>query len=77
MVDKEKVLELAKTSIDEEDTEYAVSVLKALRRRRKAAELALANVDKEIDAYVDKLDDNIVYQRAGVKVVDEGKDEVK
>lgn len=68
MMDVKEIESLAKKEIQEESQKAAVTKLKELYRSRERAALVLRNIDREIKAYLEDVNDNVVYEGAGVNV---------
>lgn len=69
-INKSKIADQAKKEVVEEYEAEAVDQLKVLYRRKEKAQLALKNIDREIDNYLSDIEENAVYKDAGLEVVD-------
>lgn len=66
LIDVKEVEATAKKEIAEEVKKTAVGKLKELYGRREKAQLALRNIEREINSYLADVADLAVYETAGV-----------
>lgn len=66
MIDVKGVQDEARKELIEERTKQAKEKLKGLYRDREKAQLALKNIGRQIDAYLNDIAEMTVYEDAGV-----------
>lgn len=68
LIDVKSVEMEAKKELSEERTKAAKNRLKELYRDKEKAQLALRNIQRQIDAYLADIADNVTYEEAGIEV---------
>lgn len=68
LIDVKSIQEEARKELCEEATEKAVARLKVLYQTREKAALAIKNIDREIESYLDEVSELATYEAAGVDV---------
>lgn len=69
ILDVKKIQSEAKKELVEAATERAKERLKELYQTREKAALALKNIDRQIEAYLDEVSELTTYDSAGVDVL--------
>lgn len=68
MIDVKKIQEEAKNEMNQEATETAKEKLKDLYRMEEKAKLALKNIQRQIQSYLNEVSELATYEAAGVNV---------
>jgi len=71
MFKKDELKKAAMAELKEELSKEVVADLKELYAKREDAALILKNIDKEIEDYLETIEEKAVYKAAGLKVVDD------
>ena len=68
LVDVKKIQLEARKELCEEANEKAIARLKTLYQTREKAALALKNIDREIESYLNEVSELATYEAAGVDI---------
>lgn len=68
LIDVKAIQENARKELCEEATEKAVGKLKELYQTREKAQLALKNIDRQIETYLSEVSELATYGAAGIDV---------
>lgn len=68
LIDVKAIQEAARKELCEEATEVATAKLKSLYQTREKAILAVKNIDRQIEVYMNEVSELATYEAAGVDV---------